>query len=147
VLGVGGRMGLSTIELGASGRAWSRSRLGLQVELSRAASGSEPRYSSVQLAPSVLYAMRDRVADDWWLRPYVGAGPTLQRQSLDVVGGDPIAESTGGFQAFGGGEVTFAALPRFALSGDVGYRWVQAPVAGVDFGGVRVSVSAHWYLK
>jgi hypothetical protein len=58
-----------------------------------------------------------------------------------------VSRNTFGLQAFGGGELTFAGVPRFALSVDLGYHWVRTPFAGVDLGGPGVSVSGHWYLK
>jgi len=148
-LGVGGLVGGSTFEVGATGRGWSAAHLGLQLELSRALIGDEPRrVTSVDVSPSVLYAFGDRVSDYWWVRPYVGAGPTIVRQSLAaVLPGDAIGETRIGFQAFGGGEVTFAGAPRFALSVDVGGRWGPAPVVGVDPGALRISLSGRWYLR
>jgi hypothetical protein len=63
-----------------------------------------------------------------WLRPYVGSG---------VGAGHYLT-----FRAFGGSELTFATVPQFALSGDLGYRWAESP-----FAGFTVSISAHWYFK
>jgi len=115
------------------------------------APGNDPtRDTSIQFAPSVIYALPDRVFDYWWLRPYVGAGPSLERRRhLDgpVPAGDPLAETSVGFQVFGGGEFTLASLPRFALSGDVGYRRQPTSFAGVDPGGLGLVVSRHWYWK
>jgi hypothetical protein len=143
VFGVGGLVGGPSLGVGASARAWPRERVGLQVELSREARIEAPGpVTSVQFAPSVLYALPDRVSDYLWLRPYLGGGPTLQRQTLDVV-----SESRFGFQAFGGAEVTLASVPRVALSLDARYHWLETTFAGVDRGGLGVSVSAHWYIK
>ena len=150
-LGFGGRVGGPGFGIGAAARAWSQQRFGLQVELSRVGPGSDPgRTTSLQFAPSIIYALQDRVFDYWWLRPYVGAGPSLQRRHADgLVPGasDPLAETSIGFQVFGGGEFTFASLPRVALSGDVGYRRQPTSFAGVDPGGLGLVVSGHWYWK
>jgi len=149
VLGVGGRVGGPGVGVGVAARGWSRERVGVQVELSRFTPANDPgRQATVQLAPSVIYAFRDHVFDYWWLRPYIGAGPSLQHRGSDVLPGenDPLSGTTFGFQAFGGGEFTFASLPRFALSADLGYRQ-QPPYAGVDRGGFGLVVSGHWYLK
>ena len=91
----------------------------------------------------MLYALRDRVTDYVWVRPYVGGGANVQRES--VVPGTSATRL--GYQAFGGGEFTFATLPRFTLSADAGYRWFRGEPAGVDLGGVAFSVAGHWYLK
>jgi hypothetical protein len=73
----------------------------------------------------------------------------LARQTFDAGGrpGDPLADHGLGFQAFGGAETTFAGAPQFAVSIDIGYRWLPAPFTGFDRSGVRVDVSGHWYLK
>lgn len=152
-VGVGGRFGGSVFGVAASARAWRASRLGVQFDVSRYsltnASGSE-RVTSVQFEPSVLYALRDRIADSYWLRPYVGAGANFGRHSLssDTLGlPDAESEDRSGFQAFGGGELALAAMPKFALSADISYRWNRAPFAGHDFNGLGFAISGHWYVK
>ena len=139
---VGATVGGPSLGIGASARAWPRQHVGLQVELTRDARVDAPGLTSLQLAPSLLYALPDRVTDYLWLRPYLGAGPTLQRQTLDIV-----SDSRLGFQAFGGGEVTLPSMPRLALSADVRYHWLDAPLAGAEGGGLGLSVSGHWYFK
>jgi hypothetical protein len=89
------------------------------------------------------------VTDFVWLRPYVGAGPSLVRQTFKA---DPLTELSQsangfGFQSFGGSEFTFANVPQVAISVDAGYRWVHNQFNGFDFSGAVYSVSAHWYLK
>ena len=150
ILGVGGRAGGPDFGVGLAARGWSRERFGLQVELSRFTPANDPdRLSTIQLAPSVIYALPDRVFDYWWIRPYVGAGPSLQRRasgSLLPDGSDSLSGTRFGFQVFGGGEFTFASVPRFALSADVGYR--QQPFfTGVDSGALGLVVSGHWYVR
>jgi hypothetical protein len=99
--------------------------------------------TSFELAPSLLYSLPDRVSDYVWLRPYVGAGANLHRATQAGFG----STSELGFQAFGGGEMTFASVPRFALSVDVGYRWSRAPYDGFALDPLRFSVAGHWYVR
>jgi hypothetical protein len=150
MFGVGGVLaGGQAFEAGIAARVWSQNRVGLQVQLTHASRGElSARFSSVEFAPSLIYGFRDHVSDYWWLRPYVGGGPTLARHSLDVVPpGDPFSETRVGFEGFGGGEMTFASMPQLAVSADVGYRWWNTTTTAVDDSGIRVAVSAHWYLK
>ena len=135
----------------APARAWSRSRFGVQVDASRYAmtSVTSSQLTQLELAPSVVVALHDSVGDYLWVRPYVGSGVMMSRQSLS--GGVPGAASTTsnsfGWPAFGGGELTFAGAPQIAVSADLGYRRLNTPVEGFDLGGVGLSVSAHWYVK
>jgi hypothetical protein len=146
--GVGGRVGAPDVDLGVAARLWSRERFGLQAQLSRSADDVGPR-STVEFAPSVLYAARDHVNESFWLRPYVGGGPTfLHRTAGDgVLPGAPIAAGGFGLQGFGGAEVTLPSLPRFGISADLGYRWLDSAPIGSQDSGVRFVVSGHWYLK
>ena len=150
--GLGARMGSSPMGFGAAARGWSRRRFGVQVDASRYAMTSSldaTQLTSLEIAPSVVFALPDSVGDYLWVRPYVGWGVMMRRQSLRS--GAPGAASTTsnglGWQAFGGGEVTFAGAPQFAVSADVGYRRQNTPIEGFDLGGVGLSVSAHWYVK
>jgi hypothetical protein len=146
VMGFGGRMGGSALGFGGSLRGWSKKRIGVQVEVSRYSLTSVDaagRVTTLEVAPSVLYALPNRVGDYVWLRPYVGAGLNLQRATQPGFG----SASKTGFQAFGGGEFTFASAPRLAVSTDLGYRRVPAPYQGFDLGDMRLGISAHWYLK
>ena len=147
--GLGARMGSSPMGFGAAARGWSRRRFGVQVDASRYAMTSSvnaTQLTSFEIAPSVVFALPDSVGDYLWVRPYVGSGVMMGRQSLNS--GAPGAASTTsngfGWQAFGGGELTFAGAPQFAVSADVGYRRLNTPVEGFDLGGVGLSVSAHW---
>ena len=143
---LGGHVNGSTVGFGGSARGWSANRLGIQVGVSRYALDSATasgRVTSLQFAPSVLYSLRDRVTDYAWLRPYLGAGVSLTRSSQTGFG----STNKAGWQAFGGSEVTFASVPRFALSADVGYRWSRAPFDGFELGGATFSLAGHWYVK
>jgi hypothetical protein len=153
LIGLGGRVGGSTFGIGATARAWSRDHFGAQLEMSHSALtsvGVPGRVRSIQFEPSLLYWLPDHVTDYVWVRPYLGSGINLSRQTLSNAipgAGPPVSENTFGLQAFGGGELTFAGVPRFALSVDLGYHWVRTSFAGVDLGGPGVSVSGHWYMK
>jgi hypothetical protein len=145
-------MGGSTFGFGASARGWSDGPVGAQLEVSRAAltsAGAPDRVTSVQFAPSLLYSLPDRVSGSVWLRPYVGGGLDWYRVRLSsgIPGATSVSENRWGLQTFGGGELTFANVPQFALSADVGYHWARTPFAGMDLGGLGLSVSGHWYVK
>ena len=108
------------------------------------------RLTSLQFAPSALYSLTDRVNDYFWLRPYVGAGLSIYRQSFSdpALPGLSVSDSTTGYQAFGGAEVTFPSMPRFAVSADIGYRWARdTAFAGFDLGGVGFTLAGHWYVR
>ena len=153
LVGFGGRAGGSNVGYGASARAWSRDRFGMQFDVSRTAvAGVAPteRVSSMQFEPGVLYTLADHVADDFWVRPYVGSGLTISRRSLSSTtpGAAPLASQNDvGVQVFGGTELTFASVPRFAVSVDLGYRWGTTAFAGIDLGRVGLSVAGRWYVK
>jgi hypothetical protein len=152
LVGLGGFMGTSTLGYGATARGWSRYRFGVQLAASRYAPSSvvPSRVTSMQFEPSLLYAPANYVSDYLWARPYVGSGVSFRRQTLSGLtpGAEPLLwEDKVGVQVFGGSEFTFAGVPRFALSADVGYRWPRTTFAGVDFGGPSLSVSGHWYVK
>jgi hypothetical protein len=151
IVGVGGRVGGPGLGFGATARAWSGRRLGLQLDMSRYALIDAPGHlTSSQFTSSLLYSLPDRVTDYLWVRPYLGAGPSLRRQTLNggtAGASDSVSESRLGFQAFGGGEVTLASVPQFALSADLGYHWLPTTFAGFELGGLGFSVSGHWYIK
>jgi hypothetical protein len=153
VVGVGGRMGASTFGFGANARAWRRNRLGVQVDVSRhvlGGAGRPGRLTTVQIEPSVLYSLPNRMTDYLWLRPYLGSGVNLRRQSFASAVASPGigASDTGvGLLALGGGELTFAAMPRFALSADISYRWAKTAFPDFETEGPGASIAAHWYLK
>jgi hypothetical protein len=153
IVGVGGLMTGSTIGFGATGRVWSRSRFGVQIELSRYSltpPSTVDRVTSIQFAPSLIRSLRSRVTEYLWVRPYLGVGARLSRFTQTI---GPTAESVSvsenrkSWQVFGGSELTFPNAPRFALSADLRYDSSRTPFAGYDFGGVGFSLSGHWYVK
>ena len=150
-VGFGAQVGGSTMGFGASARAWSRHRLGLQLEVSRYSLTSPVavgQTTATDIAPSVLFSMRDNVSDYLWLRPYVGLGAHLGHSTLTgSTPGVALTSNTLGMRVFGGGELTFASLPQFTLSADVGYYRLPTPFVGFEPGGMGFSVSGHWYVK
>ena len=151
--GLGGQVTGSALGYGGSARLWSRRKLGVQVDVSRFALTSQVtpgRVTSFQFAPGVLYSLPDRVSDYFWFRPYLGASVAFQRHRFSETSAAGIAasESRVGYHAFGGGEVTFASVPRFALSADLGYRWAdETPFAGFELGRVAFTVSGRFYVR
>jgi uncharacterized protein YraI len=155
IVGLGAQMAGAPLGFGATARTWPRERLGIQFEVSRDAntSASVPgTLTTIQFVPSVLFSFKNRVSDYFLLRPYVGTGAHFDRHTLtggSLLPGSSVSEGAFGLKTFGGGEVTFASVPRFSLSVDVGYEWAQTPAAfaGFDLGGPSVAVSGHWYVK
>jgi len=153
VVGLGGQMSGATPGFGFTSRIWSRSRLGVQLDLSRStltSTASPERVHATQFAPSVIYSLPDYVSDNVWLRPYFGGGGAFTRSKLSS--GTPevsasVSDSTLGFRAFGGAEVTIPNVPRFAVSADMGYQWTKQPFEGFELGGLGFSISGHWYVK
>ncbi len=149
--GLGGRFGTAQ-ELGVTTRLWSRQRFGVQAEVLRSSETSAlapGRVTTLEFAPAGIYQFPDRVTDNLWIRPYLGAAASFRRATLKLTGDteDPLRDSSVGLRAFGGGELTFPGAPRFAVSADVGYLWAGTPFVGFDPSGVRVSISGHWYMK
>jgi hypothetical protein len=152
-LGLGGQLSAATSGIGFSSRIWSRNRFGVQVDLSRSRMSndlSENRVRSTEFVPSVIYSLPDYVSESFWLRPYVGGGVAMIRSKL--YGGVPEAalaesDSTWGYRALGGAEVTVPGIPRLAVSANFWYQWADVLFDGFDPAGPRLSISAHWYVK
>jgi SH3 domain-containing protein len=160
-IGLGGRLGTSLAAndspnaggFGVTSRIWSRGRLGVQVDATRSTMTNEAsasRVTAVQFTPSVIYSLRDRLSDYVWLRPYFGGGGAFTRATLKgTTPGDlsSVSDKSLGARAFGGAEVTFSAVPRFAVSADLGYLWSQQSFEGFALDGLGFALSAHWYVK
>ena len=152
-VGLGGRIGDPALSVGATGRVWSRSGVGVQFEIVRDATANAAtaeRVTSLQFAPSVLYALPNAVSDYFWLRPYLGGGATMYRSTLrsaNSAEASSSSDSSLGLQLFAGGELTFAGVPRFALSADVGYRKTQTAFAGFERRKIGVALSGHWFVR
>ena len=149
-LGIGGRIGGATRSVGATGRAWSRRRIGVQLEMSSEARPGVARLTSQQAASSVLYAPPSWVGDFVWVRPYAGGGTTFYRSTLHSATpavGQTTTDHALGLQVFGGTELTFATAPRFAVSADIGYHKWPASFANFEPRKLGIKVSAHWYVR
>jgi hypothetical protein len=148
--GVGALMGGPALGLGVTARGWSHKRLGVQFDVAHY-NVSSPidlgSMSSTEFGPSVLFSFNDHVADYTWLRPYIGAGMNFYKSSLTSPLLGDMSDSRLGSQMFGGGELSFASVPQFAISTQVSYRWFNEPRQGYDLGGVGVSLAGHWYVK
>ena len=153
MIGFGGQMSGATPAFGFTSRVWSRSRIGLQLDLSQStlkSSSTPERVRSTAFVPSVVYSLPDYLGSSLWLRPYIGSGVAMMRSKL--TSGTPevnaaISKSGVAVRGFGGAEATIPNMPRFAISVDAGYEWADEPFAGFDFGGPIFTVSGHWYLR
>jgi hypothetical protein len=157
-IGVGGLLGSSGLlgsvsNVGATARMWRDNRLGIQVGFTRDAmtgAGGAGRVTSMQFEPGVVYALFDHVSDYVWIRPYVGSVVSLRHQTLSLAAPlalEPTVDNGIGFRIFGGGELTFASIPRFGLSADLGYRRFPTPFPGFEADKLNVSVAGHWYIR
>jgi hypothetical protein len=151
IFGVGGLVG-SMSSFGATARVWRHSRFGIQLGVTRDIVKSDiaaGRVTSVQFEPELAYALFDRVTDYVWIRPYVGSGVSFRHQTLKVSPAalESMSDNGVGFRVFGGSELTFASVPRFGVSVELGYRRYPAPFAGFDADRLSVSIAGHWYVK
>ena len=153
IVGLGGQFGGSTVGSGINARTWFHDRLGLQLEIARTSlTGpiATDRLTTNQFAPSLLYSPSSLMTDYVWVRPYPGVGPRFVRQSLGLIpnaGGVAVSRNSVGVQTFGGGEFTFAGMPRFSVSADVRYGWIENTAPAFELDGLGFSLSAHWYVK
>ena len=152
MFGVGGLVG-SMSSVGATARAWHGNRLGIQFGFTRDAmtsAGGAGRVTSMQVEPGVVFALFDRVSDYVWIRPYVGSVVSLRHQTLSIAAPAALERTAGngvGFRVFGGSELTFASIPRFGLSADLGYRRFPTTFPGFEADPLSVSIAGHWYIK
>jgi hypothetical protein len=150
IFGVGGLLA-SNSNYGATARAWHNNRLGIQFGFTRdAMPAGAGRVTAMQFEPGVVYALFDHVGDYVWIRPYVGSTVNLRRQTFSVPalpGFEPTSDNGVGFRVFGGSELTFASIPRFGLSADLGYRRFPTPFPGFEADPLSVSIAGHWYIK
>lgn len=153
ILGVGGRMSGAALGYGGSARRWQRHQVGVQLEVTRAAltgASASGRVTALHIEPGILYSLPDRVTDSVWLRPYVGSGLNITRQTFSSAtpGLSPsIADTSAGLRVFGGSELTFAGAPHIAVGVEAGYHRAANPFPGIDAGGLGLALSAHWYAK
>jgi len=151
VLGFGG--GVGTMDsFGASARNWRNDRFGFQVAVTRDAMTSAVapgRVTAMQIEPAVVYRVYDFVSDYFWVRPYVGSGLAIRHQTLHASpeSATNATDNGVGLRLFGGGEMTFAGAPRFALSVEVGYRHYPTPFPGFEPDRMSTLLAGHWYIK
>jgi hypothetical protein len=152
VIGVGGLFA-STRGFGATARAWGNNHIGMQLgfvrdtETSAIAPG---RMTSVAFEPGFVYGLFDRVSDYVWLRPYVGSSLSIRRQTVSGTSPlslEPVSQTDTGYRVFGGAEFTFASMPRFGLSADIGYRRLDSSFNDFPTDRMSVAVAGHWYVK
>jgi hypothetical protein len=149
IFGVGGLVA-STNSFGATARAWRNNRLGIQLGFTRDAMTSDiaaGRVTSTQFEPGVVFALFDHVSDYIWIRPYVGSVVSFRHQSLSITAPVDASDNGVGFRVFGGSELTFAMIPKFGLSADLGYRRVPTAFPGFETDSLSVSIAGHWYIK
>jgi hypothetical protein len=98
-----------------------------------------------------MYTPPDAVASDFWIRPYVGGGLMLSRATRSSmfagVPGPSEVDNGLGYQAFGGAEVTWSAIPAFSVSADLRRQSAPTPFADSRTGRYAFSMSVHWYAK
>lgn len=152
IFGVGGLVG-SMSSFGATARAWRNDHLGIQLGFTRDAMTSDVaagRVTSIQFEPGAVYALFDHVSDYVWIRPYVGSVLSFRHQTLKVsapAAMEPASDNGMGFRVFGGSELTFAGVPRFGLSAELGYRRFPTPFHEFEPDRLSVSIAGHWYIK
>jgi hypothetical protein len=153
IFGVGGLVG-SRSSFGATARAWRSDHLGIQLAFTRDAMTSDVaagRVTSIRVEPGVVYGLFDHVSDYVWIRPYVGSVLSFRHQTLKVSAPAPTAPASDngmGFRVFGGSELTFAGLQRFALSAELGYRrFSTTPFPEFEADRLSASIAGHWYIK
>ena len=135
---------------GATARVWPSDRLGIQLAFTRDAMTSDVaagRVTSLRFEPGVVFALFDHVSDYVWIRPYVGSVLSVRHQTLKVPGLESVPDNGLGFRVFGGSELTFAGVPRFGLSAELGYRRFPTPFPGFEADRLTVSIAGHWYVK
>jgi hypothetical protein len=147
-----GIVGGSTPGFGASARLWSKSSLGVQLQISRHSFNSTDllsRATATDIAPSLLFSMPDHPNDRLWWRPYVGlAGHYVHASRTDLIYLYATeTANTFGARLFAGAEMAFVRMPRFTISADAGYYHLRPPFVGLDPTGVGFALSGHWYMK
>lgn len=152
VFGVGASL-VPMSGVGATARAWHKNHLGIQVAVMRDVMTSDVaagRVTSMRFEPGVEYAPFDRVSDYLWLRPYLGSSVSFVHQTLTIaspLGIPPVSDSDLGVRFYGGGELTFASMPQFGVSADLGYRRLPTPFVGFKADPLSLSIAGHWYIK
>jgi hypothetical protein len=152
IFGVGGLVE-SMHSFGATARAWRGNHLGIQLAFTRDVTRSDVaagRVTSIRFEPGVVYALFDHVSDYVWIRPYVGSVLSFGHQTLKVqapAAMESASDNGIGLRMFGGSELSFAAVPWFGLSAELGYRRFPTPFPGFEADRLSVSIAGRWYIK
>jgi hypothetical protein len=152
IVGVGGLVAPHN-SFGVTARTWRTDHLGIQLAFARDAMTSDVaagRVTSMRIEPGVVYGLFDHVSDYVWIRPYVGSVASFRRQTLKRSGPEaiePASDNGMGLRVFAGSELTFASLPRFGLSAELGYRRFQTTFPAFEPDRLSVSIAGHWYVK
>jgi hypothetical protein len=152
IIGLGGLVA-SRNSFGATARTWRTDHLGLQVAIARDASRSDVaagRLTSIRLEPGIVYGLFDHVSDYVWIRPYVGAVVSFRHETLAIstpAALKPASDNSIGLRLFGGSELTFAGLPRFGVSAELGYRRYPTVFSAFEADRLTVSIAGHWYIR
>lgn len=144
-IGVGGRIGGSSMGFGVTARGWQSERFGVEFQASRYDLG----FASVtQLAPVALFRFpRPETDNDVTVHPYVGVGWNVFRIGLPSFAGSGSTSTSTGLQVLGGAEILFKDCPRLSLSADLGYHSSGDFSGDVNVGGIAVGLALHWYVK
>jgi hypothetical protein len=153
IVGVGGMVAPHN-SFGVTARTWRTDHLGIQLAFARDAMTSDVaagRVTSMRIEPGIVYGLFDHVSDYVWIRPYVGSVASFRRQTLKLSGPAAIERASDngmGLRVFAGSELTFASLPRFGLSAELGYRRFQTTTfPEFEADRLSVSIAGHWYVK
>ena len=150
IVGLGGQFGGSSVGSGINARTWFHDRLGLQLEIARTSltgPNATDRLTTTQFAPSLLYSPSNLMTDYVWVRPYLRSvvlASCANRWASSPWAAVAVSRSSVGVQTFGGGEFTFAGMPRFSVSADLRYGWIENTAPAFDLDGMGFSISAHW---
>ena len=153
--GVGGTLGSSfgasigrVMSVGGSFRYWMGPHVGVDLKANwmRYNIGTNP--SVAQVAPSVTYMLNGFQGGAIGIHPYAGAGPTYARLH-GILTTTPTATISGtGFQEFGGAEITFRGMNRFAISAEVVHFGLPSAFTSSHVrSGTHLAVEFHYYLR
>jgi hypothetical protein len=149
-MGVGLTTGGLSVGFTPSFRMWTDGKMGFELNASFYDSYG---YSVTALSPSLMMRIGDepKRAGIVSIAPYWGAGITYWRFSngyYDYYCGLYVdcdrSSSSIGFGGFGGAEFTFDAVPKLAVSANLGFY--SSPDA-LGYGGLYMALAGHWYFK
>jgi Outer membrane protein beta-barrel domain len=151
--GVGARLGGSNFGIGATLRYFLDGPLGVQVDVSTSSIDTSPgfdddNFSSVQIAPSVLYRLRSyEFSAPLTLQPYVGGGLSIIRTNFpDFFDANDDSDTSLGVLVTGGVELFFEKAPKFGVSGAFEYA-SNSDLSNVSIAGPAFVVAGHYYFR